>query len=547
MLPTMPDIDLSAFLSELPLHAEEGPYREAISETTLLNALRGSLAVEKAVPAFFLLRRMLETLSLLDETELAQGRWAFVSFPASLLAHSLLETLSNPGQTLFAPDYWQQGRHQPGALIEEQRQLLHALEARRQRFHPAQQAHPIRFVHVAWGIIRLGNDFLLRHREDKSRPDVRNYVFPGGRLNLNDLPKKDRRAENLRHLAGKPAPEDALLNTLQRELAEELSLRYGIDYEAIPLRQLIPYCKLEGAQNNHALTEYRIAIYGIRLTPEGEAQLLEQISQADDLAWFTATDIIRAHGRPDGKSAFIDALKNEMQEALPDFLAAIPDSSALPALLSTESDAVDLPNFPHQSFRIGKTGKEKERKIPLNAEELALLLSLGALARGFDLHTQTEHLRALGGGWIKLQSQEAMDTARSLVGKLMQAKLPMLQIVAEHYARLTIAPTLIYFSESAFRYRLDGYTLHLALNLQLSPWMEEQEATKSLSIDATIKLALQTIQKNGRLWKGEVFLEGKDFDRELREKLDRHLRTFGLRKLVRMEREDYVIGVPCEE
>ena len=514
----MPSIDLAAFSSALPLHAEEGPYREAVAETDLLNVLRGSLSAEHAASALFLLRRILETLRLLDETELAQGRWAFVSFPAFLAARSLMETLSTPGQSLFDSGYWQQGRHQPATIIEEQRQLLHQLETRRQRFHPTQQAHPIRFVHVAWGIIRLGADYLFKHREDKSRPEVRNYVFPGGRLNLNDLPPALRKAESLHRLTEKPAPGEGLLNALQRELSEELSLRPEIDYQATPLRQLAPYQKIEGAQNNHALTEYHIAIYAIRLTPEGEARLLEHAAQADDLVWFSGADIIRPQGRPDGKSAFVDALRNEFQQALPEFLAAIPDSSALPTLLSAESDAIDLPDSPGQPFRIGKTGKEKERYLPLEANELALLLSLGALARGLAVQAESEHLLPLGGGWVKLQSQSAVETARSLTSKLMQARLPILQIVAEHFVRFTIAQSLIYFSESAFRYRLDGYTLHLRLSLPTSPWAEILETTQTLNIDATARLAIQAIQKDNRLWKGETFLEGKDFDRELREK-----------------------------
>jgi hypothetical protein len=81
-------------------------------------------------------RRLFEALCLLDRHQLAEGRWKFVSFPASLVGRSLLETLACPGQTLFDAHYWEQGSHRPESAFEEQRRILEELEKRRKRHHP---------------------------------------------------------------------------------------------------------------------------------------------------------------------------------------------------------------------------------------------------------------------------------------------------------------------------------------------------------------------------------------------------------------------------
>jgi hypothetical protein len=228
-------------------------------------------------------------------------------------------------------------------------------------------------------------------------------------------------------------------------------------------------------------------------------------------------------------------------------LSAIPDSSGTPYRLTAEINAVDLPASSHQPFRIGKTGKEKDLAIPLDSDELALLWTLAAVARGLKVQPNVDRLLLLGGGWVKLQAEQTIDTALSLVGKLASAGLPLVQIVAEVFARINIDPALVYFSESAFRFTLDDYKLNLVLHAQTRPWAEITDASKTVVLDATAKLAIQSIYKNGRLWKGESMLEGKDFDRELRDKIDRHLRPLGLRKLVRMDRDDYLISIPFQD
>ena len=171
-----------------------------------------------------------------------------------------------PGQRFVAGDYWR-SKHDDD--IEEQRKLLISLENRRKELHPTGSPTPIRFVYVAWGIIRLGDRFLLHHREDRSRSEVKNYVFPGGRFRPLDLPAEKWDAATLRHLhkSASRLAMGALEQTLHRELGEELKLS-SEDWSATPSVVLEPYRKIEGSKNAHELTEYLIALYAISLTPE---------------------------------------------------------------------------------------------------------------------------------------------------------------------------------------------------------------------------------------------------------------------------------------
>ena len=191
---------LNRLLDALPLHAEEGNAREVLPESDLLMKPGDGLDVAVNTAVLQMVRTVFESMSLLDRKLLLSGQWAFVSFPASLAARSLLTTLSTPGQTMFDEHYWEQGAHRPKAATEEQRQLLHELETRRERYHPTHAAQPIRTVHVAWGVIKIDERFLLIHREDKKRANVSNFVFPGGRLNLIDLPVEANDAASLRDL-----------------------------------------------------------------------------------------------------------------------------------------------------------------------------------------------------------------------------------------------------------------------------------------------------------------------------------------------------------
>lgn len=96
---------LNAALSMLPLHAEEGRQRDALLGSELAANLLSQCGAnqETVMSLIYTLRRQFEALSLLDPLELRSGKWAFVSFPASLLGRSWLTTLATPNRAFATP------------------------------------------------------------------------------------------------------------------------------------------------------------------------------------------------------------------------------------------------------------------------------------------------------------------------------------------------------------------------------------------------------------------------------------------------------------
>ena len=539
---------IKRFADALPHHAEEGPYRESVSESDLIKALKGKSSASDATVSLALLRRLYESLCLLDSAELQAGRWAFVSFPANLLGRSIAETLSTPGQQLFDPGYWQQGSHRPVEDIDDQRAILEAIESARVRLHPKQNPAPVRKVYVAWGIVRLGFKYLLYKRE-ALRPIATDYVFPGGRMLLDDLPPEFRNETSLRrlHNGDMDLATQGLPTALERELREELKLDTVEHYRPVPFCNLAPYSKVSGKDNHIAYSEYFIAIYAIHLRPEGESRLLSRVSTTPELVWFSKDDLLAVHGRPDGKAAFIDVLRHAYGDSLGQFFESIPDSSGTPYRLSGEKFATDIPNNPEQPFRTGKTGKEEERNIALSGEQLALLRLLLAESRGLDLNLDERHVKALGGGWIQLLSPDAIRAAKSLALALDREDAAYVAVVGDQFARLAIDPNIAYFAEKCFSYTLNGHNLTVTLNLNFDHWAKKSHQSVEIDLDPTLVLVIREIAATGRIDREDPILEAsKNFERELLYKIDSHLKSIGLRKLIRTDRDFFVIGVPQE-
>ncbi len=238
--------NLSKLYDLLPLVAEEGGFCTTIPRKDLLHSVTatGNIAVTEA--QLLLIERLFDSLSLLDNEQLAQGQWRFVSFSASLLARSLLQTLADSDSRLLERHFWLSD--QPEPVITEQRQILHELETRRVGLHRHQCAKPIRYVHVAWAFIKLDGHFVLHHREDKHRPDVANYVPIGGKLHLCDFEESVSQRDALAFLQqpAQAAIFKALSTTLQREVLEETALRFGVHYHFSEWRPLTPYRQVVG-------------------------------------------------------------------------------------------------------------------------------------------------------------------------------------------------------------------------------------------------------------------------------------------------------------
>lgn len=531
----MAEAALQAALSMLPLHAEEGVRREALSEEALVQAL-----VERKIPEatsavlVYSLRRQFETLALLDPVELHKGNWAFVSFPAALLARSWLTTLATPGQSLLASDYWEQGDACPQYVKEEQRSLLHRLETDRVRLN--QRPQTIRTVHVAWGLIRWGDKFLLHHREDKARLGEKNYGLPGGRFKLSDLPFDEQsRSDILREIQNPASAVVAqhMSATLIREVEEETGLVHGKHYTFAPLGQpLPPYEEVNGAGNRHAYSVYRFHLFLISLTPSGETRLLSRIAQDPiGLTWFSAPEIA-APQRGDGAAAYVDALRQAWDGNLEAHLSIVPSSIACPSTFTGEPMMLDLPGSVGCSFHLGKPGKEKSIRLgkQMDDAEWHLLLFLGWLARDFRIDLNPGSLiRVLGNGWVDAgDDPQLVNVARSLIGKIPVELQGLLEIREDRFISLRISSSCLFFPADKFQYKIlgsnkDGGVLRLARLGVSTPWAELKSGLFERGITGNTVASLRQLEKGDEP-------EG-DWERSLRDQLGSGVREIGLRRM----------------
>jgi 8-oxo-dGTP pyrophosphatase MutT (NUDIX family) len=545
----MPDTVIQPFLDRLrqrlPLHAEEGSLRQIRTESDLVSdicSIGASRAAAQAIVAT--MRRLYETVGLLDPSELQNERWAFVSFPASLLARSILETLASPGQAFFEPGYWIQGNHRPDEIIEEQRRLLHRVERQRLSSSALAEPNPIRTVHVAWGLIKLNGAFLLRAREDRKRPDVKGHVFPGGRLDPTDLPVPLRTPDALDDLfridsrvAGECLPE-----TLARELREELDLLPG-EYQASLLQTLSPFRMLEGTRNCRAYTQYNIAVHAILLTRDAELKVLDRAQQeGDNWAWFSVADLV-AGKRADGRSAFIDAIASDLATDLARYLREdVPESSSGPPAFRLDCDSIELPSAPGAPIFKGLTGRETPLSFIPDRKEWELLMLLGHHARGLPVKVRGDALALLGAGWIRLDEPASRPLAIELAERLEAAGFPCLDIDTAGHCRLSVAPERVFFSATCFDYSWQDDGPRKRIHLRLKPVDLDQVGLPGR--DLIVPLAPNfvrnlTATESGRETRG-------DFERESRDHFE-PARALGLRKFVAATKKAYEIVVPMQQ
>ncbi|MDY0134064.1 MAG: hypothetical protein RBS14_00025 [Atribacterota bacterium] len=522
---------LNIALSMLPLHAEEGRQRDVLLESELVANLISQCGAshETVLSLVYILRRQFEAMSLLDPLELRSGKWAFVSFPASLLGRSWLTTLATPDQALLPADYWEQGDARPPETKEEQRSLLHRVEAGRLKLNP--QATTIRTVRVAWALIRLGNNFLLHHREDKKRPGEKSYVLPGGRFSLTDLPVDIQERRGILKEIFDPESEivtQHIARTLERELEEEAGLLPGIHYTYTPLNNLLPiYREVNGAGNRHAYSSYRFNLFQIKLTPSGETHLLDNVSvSAGALTWFSVADILGPQ-RADGASAYVDALRQawglEMEKRLMD----VPDSSATPLSYIGESFMLDLPWHLDGKFYFGKPGKEKPLTpiSTLDYAEWQLLMLLGWHMRGFPI-LEVNGVRLLENGWV--DPSGTIQAAKTLQAKIQEILPGLIEIREDRYVSLRIAPAIAFFPSELFRYRIAGSNkvggeFRIEREELQTPWGRLQGGRYVKDITGKTTTALRELEKGDE--------PDGDWERNLREQFGEGVRGVGLRRL----------------
>jgi 8-oxo-dGTP pyrophosphatase MutT (NUDIX family) len=477
---------LTAFSRLLPRIAEESSDREDIPEAELIERLSEATCVgqEEAASALSIVRRLFQALSVLDEGRMRVGVWAFVSFPASLLARSVLSGLGAAEFRLLEPGFWNASDY----LVDRQRALIKRSEELRAAL-PAGLV-PIRRVWVSWAWIALDGKFLMVRREDPAPHRDGNrgqFVFPGGRVSAEDLPELMYLTPSARLDFFDPDQEIdpsharyAFSLAVRRELREELEIA-GDAFEAeIPVGDAIHYKALEGTKSTFSATEYRIQPFNVGLKDSGKTALLRCLAaHPERFAWFTAEELT-AGVNAAGAKAFVDAIRQGGPALDPDAFT-IPIGNATPL-----KDPIDIPSKPSEPFAVGITGRERQVHVDLDEDEIDQLNWLAAVRRGDDVDELDSGVSiASGTGWVLVDNDSALSKLRTLAAKLESKGLPLLDF-HERSVRVNAATT--YFSPSLLLMKIQDERRGKSYRLNLSRRRLQSRLGVVISKEASISL-----------------------------------------------------------
>ncbi|WP_411726895.1 NUDIX hydrolase [Methyloglobulus sp.] len=450
---------IKSLIPHLPRYAEEEGDFYSVPREDLVNAVCQQHPIDLAIAenTIDLVENLLDTLAVLNTECLQKGEWCFVSFPAQLLATSILTALSDSESRLFAPNFWNtQGISNDKR--DRQRDVLRFIEYSRYENHASHQAQPIRYCYVAWSIIKIEGKILFYQREDTQKrfdKSAGDYGLIGGRANQNDVHIPDKAAV-LKALQS-PSSEvikSALPETLKRELREEAGLLFETHYTFLPWRNLKPYRQVQGAAPNHALTEYCLDIFHVELNLDGYLFLQQKIKFDNRLAWFSIQEMVRGE-TTDGKIAYIKALYDDFADdrsALAAELAALPDSFASHYLFQPTKYGLTLPVDHEMPLLAGVLGKEKPLDVSLTDRQLAILLGLASHLRGFEFVTVEDNIIFHPLGWIQVNSNSALQSELiSLAGLLKDTDL-IIENHRDSLFRLSISPDVVFFDERIFSF-----------------------------------------------------------------------------------------------
>ena len=541
---------IQSLIPLLPRYAEEEGDFYSVSREALINELCQQFQLERAIAesTIALLESLLDTLALLNSAYLQKGEWCFVSFPAQLMATSILTALSDVESRLFAPNFWTtQGVSSDKR--DQQRDVLRFVENSRNENHASRQAQPIRYCYVAWSIIKLDGKVLFYQREDtKKRHDksAGDYGLIGGRANQNDVPITDKPAL-LKELQSPNSGliKKALPSTLKRELREEAGLLLETHYTFKPWRRLKPYRQVQGAAPNHALTEYYLEIFQIDLTLEGYLFLHQKIKSDDRLAWFSIEDMVRGE-TIDGKIPYIKALVNDFADdssALATELMALPDSFASRYLFQPPKYGLTLPTDHKMPLLLGVLGKEKPLEINFTDRQLAILLGLASHLRGFEFASVEENIVFHPFGWIEVKRNSALQSELiSLAGLLKDTDL-IIENHRDSLFRLSISPDVVYFDERLFSFAVKQADLNgIQTKIPVIIHRESFDTALGKVKDNTeeFKLTLEFVHKLQSLYVRQFSTDNEDavkIEDTYKKGLHKELQflALGLRSLIRRE------------
>ena len=520
---------------KLPRIAEEGPFLTTVSSRELIDIVAENLSINQyfVEGVVMMLQQDWDAMGLLDSTKLREGSWQFTSYPASLIARSLLDSLAKPRPQFFESGWWHNESY-----IEQQRNLLIEVENRRIHFHKEHRPDPVRQVQVAWALIKIENNLLFNHREDRERKANPNHVLIGGRLNLHDLEKAFPESTVEERLVWQQTSDtnyilQALPHTLSRELNEELGL-LSQHYQAELHQTLNGYDKLEGARANHAYTRYQIYCFTVQLTQTGFQQLCRRQIELPkgQLVWANSDEILI--GKQGDRKFFVDAWRESAGKSFWQQLEDVPQSMATADLVDEQ---VDLPYGPESLLLYGRSGQEQSLEINLDGRQQSWLIGLAWLRlhqADFPLEEIPDWIQIHQLGWLELD--ETREIEREELNKLAEifrnAGLPIVEGSDAGWFRMSVSKDHLYFAETFFTLRpyheSDKYELHLLVPDLKTPIGELPDCY--LSIRGITPTVYRDMVK---VLKGFPTDELGDPKRSFREQLTKQAQPLGLRIPIR--------------
>ncbi len=489
---------IKILLDNIPRYAEEEGDFYSVSRELLINALCTQQGIDYAVAenTLGLLENLLNSLAVLHTDYLAKGEWCFVSFPAQLMAMSVLTAMSDNESWFFEANFWNtQGI--TDIKKDQQRDVLHMIESNRVVYHASANAQPIRYIYVAWSIIKLDNLILFHQREDtKKRHDKKSgdYGLIGGRLNQTDMDLADKKqCLPLLQSNQVDAIKPALFKTLQRELFEEAGLIYETHYNFSCWRELKPYKQLEGSAPNHALTEYYISIFQIDLTLEGYFFLTQQVKSNERLVWLSVDEVIKKQSH-DGRELYINALLADYNNPadLQADLLALPDSFINGYYFENIKHTIKLSL--NKPLYVGFSGKEKPLAVNLTERQSGLLLALAAHNRGFVFSYLVDGVVLQPFGWLEVSNSLLQKDLIALANLFKDTEF-VIENKQDSLFRFSVHPELLFFDDGLFSYNvsqqdLKGYKTKIFINLSRAAIISPLGTIAAQSQDFSISLEL---------------------------------------------------------
>lgn len=495
---------------------------------------------------------MSKSLCLLDDNELLDGNWKFVSHPAQLFALSLLESITDPQQRFFPPGFWQTAGVSDD-IKQRQKSVLKALEDRRRDCRPdGTLPQPIRFIYVAWSIIKIDGKFVFHRREAKEHSDE--YTLTGGRVNLLDLksvlgqetPIADL-LQNLQSPSSKPMFE-AMGRAIIRELQEETHLCHPEHYSVSHYRDLLPYSQCMGAAPNYAFTQYYFRIYQVDLTTVGYFELRQAIRDSQgDLIECDMSEILDGKTADGGRTFTIDAIVRPFhgsRKQLGMFFEAVPSSYLNRYRMTGEDNGVILSL--DGPLTIGAPGKEKAVMEGLSPQSKDLVAGLCGYAKGFGWESLTGLIRHHY-GWIEVSEESLQIRLREAAEEVRVLGSPLIDVQDGRYFRLAVDPEVLFFDPGFFTLSVvtEGSPSKNKMVLRLRRREIVTSLGHFLSEETAILVTRPLAEELSRVQAGgEPFIDEGQLAKRVRSAAQKHYQALGLRLLLKVKNKDYVIACP---